>query len=391
MPPRVDVGVAPGMMRDGGCFQHRAAPDLRPYARRAVADATILTFRYRVKDATRAKHLSRMARAVNLVWNYCGGIQENSRRLNRRWPSYPELARLTAGSSRELGLHSDTVQDVIKHWVKSRDKARRRPKWRASRGARRALGWVPFQCDRPLKVDGDSVTFLGRCYRLWLSRPIPSDIRSGSFSQDATGRWYLNLACAVPRDLQAGTGEVGIDLGLKDLATLSTGETVANPRHVRKAAARLARAQRAGRKALARKIYRKVAAQRRHHLHVVTTRLARSHALVVVGNVNSAALARTGMAKSVLDAGWSALRLMLSYKLAMRRGARFVETDERYSTQTCSACSARGGPRGLEGLRVRSWICSHCGSSHDRDVNAALNILASGRNAALHLTESPHL
>ncbi|WP_370655740.1 zinc ribbon domain-containing protein [Paracraurococcus lichenis] len=93
------------------------------------------------------------------------------------------------------------------------------------------------------------------------------------------------------------------------------------------------------------------------------------------------------MAKSVLDAGWSAFRSMLSYKTAMRRGARFVETNERHSTQTCSSCGARGGPRGPKGLRVRSWVCDGCGVLHDRDTNAALNILRSGRNIDRQRTE----
>ncbi|MDO9713127.1 RNA-guided endonuclease InsQ/TnpB family protein [Paracraurococcus lichenis] len=185
------------------------------------------------------------------------------------------------------------MQDVLKHWVKARDTTRRRPRWRASRGPKRALGWVPFQCARPLKVAGDTVTFLGRTYRLWLSRPIPTDIRSGSVSQDAEGRWYLNLACEVADDLPAGTGEVGIDLGLTDLAALSTGEKIENPRHICTAAAKLARAQRAGRKALARKIHRKVAAQRRHFLHEQSTCIVRENALICVGDVNSVALACT--------------------------------------------------------------------------------------------------
>jgi putative transposase len=350
----------------------------------------MLTYRYRVKDATAGKRLSRMARAVNQVWNYCGGIQNDSRRLNRRWPSGFDLIKLTSGSSKELGLHSDTVQAVCKQFAIGRDKAKRRPRWRASRGPKRALGWVPFQCARPLKIDGDTVTFLGHKYRLWLSRPIPAVIRSGSFSEDAEGRWYLNLVCEVADDLPTGTGEVGIDLGLKDLAGLSTGEKIGNPRHIRKAAAKLARAQRARRKPLARKIHRKVAAQRRHFLHETSTRIVRENALICVGDVNSAALARTRMAKSVLDAGWSAFRSMLHYK-AIRHAAVFVETNERYSTQSCSVCGARGGPSGPEGLRVRSWVCAGCGVSHDRDTNAARNILRSGRNIALQRTEIPGL
>jgi putative transposase len=351
----------------------------------------ILTYRYRIKDATTGKHLSRMATAVNQVWNFCGGIHNDSRRLNRRWPSGFDLIKLTAGSSKMLDLHSDTIAEVCKQFARSRDKARRKPRWRVSRGAKRSLGWVPFQCDRPLKINGDTVTFLGRAYRLWLSRAIPDDICSGSFSEDASGRWYLNLVCEVTDQLPLGNGEIGIDLGLKDFAGLSTGEKIENPRHVRKAAARLARAQRAGRKAQARKIHRKIAAQRRHFLHETSTRIVRENCLICVGDVNSAALARTKMAKSVLDAGWSAFRSMLRYK-AMRHGAIFVEANERYSTQTCSDCGSRSGaPKGVKGLRVREWVCEGCGVVHDRDTNAALNILFSGRNVALHQTEIPAL
>jgi IS605 OrfB family transposase len=348
----------------------------------------LLTYRYRVKDGTTAKHLAAMARSVNTVWNYCGDIQNASRRLNRRWPSGFDLIGLTNGCTKELGLHSDTVQAVCKQFAISRDKARRKPRWRASKGPKRSLGWIPFQCSRPIKVDADAVIFLKRRYRLWLSRPIPEAIHSGSFSEDASGRWYLNLVCEAP-SVSEGTAnaEVGIDLGLKDFATLSTGEKIANPRHIRKSAARLARAQRAGRKRAAREIHRKIAAQRRHFLHVKSTEIVKANKLVVVGDVNSAALARTKMAKSVLDAGWSAFRSMLRYK-AMRHGARFVETNERYSTQTCSGCGCRAGsPRGVKGLRVRRWVCSQCGASHDRDVNAAVNLLVSGRNAGLQTTE----
>ena len=163
------------------------------------------------------------------------------------------------------------------------------------------------------------------------------------------------------------------------------------PHHLRKSAARLAHAQRAGRKRLARKVHRKVAAQRRHFLHETSARIVRENSLICVGDVNSAALARTGMAKSVLDAGWSAFRSMLRYKTAMRHGARFVETNERHSTQACSECMALGGPRGLQHLRVRSWACDGCGTLHDRDTNAARNILRSGRNIALLGTEIPGL
>jgi len=99
--------------------------------------------------------------------------------------------------------------------------------------------------------------------------------------------------------------------------------------------------------------------------------------------VNAAGLAKTRMAKSVLDAGWSMFRNMLHYK-ASRHGATFLEVDERFTTQTCSTCGAipESRPKGIAGLGIREWVCSSCGASLDRDVNAARNILALGRSVA---------
>jgi IS605 OrfB family transposase len=340
----------------------------------------ILTYRYRVKGAGKA--LARMVRSVNLVWNYCGEAQEHARRWNTRWPSSFDLNNLTSGVSRELGLHSDTVQGVCRQFAISRNKIRRRPRWRG----RKALGWVPFQAGRAIKISDGVAWFLGRKYRLWFSRPVGGKIKSGCFAQDACGRWYLNLHVEVETVECEASGEVGIDLGLATLATLSTGEKIENPRHIRRHEEALAKAQRAGNKRRAKAIHAKVANCRRHHLHEVTTDLVRRHRRIVVGNVSASKLAQTKMAKSVLDAGWSKLRGMLRYK-AMMLGADYVEVDEQYSSKVCSACSACSGPRGLKDLGVRSWVCSDCGTLHDRDQNAALNLLASGRNVGLHQPE----
>jgi putative transposase len=96
-----------------------------------------------------------------------------------------------------------------------------------------------------------------------------------------------------------------------------------------------------------------------------------------VFNYYASALAKTQQAKSVLDAGWSAFRTMLRYKCA-DAGVWFDEVNERFSTQTCSVCKSRTGPQGREGLGIRGWQCSVCGAIHDRNVNAAQNILAAG-------------
>jgi IS605 OrfB family transposase len=346
----------------------------------------VLSYRYRVKDATSGRHLERQARAVNRVWNYCGEIQQAARRHNKHWPSGFDLIKLTCGSSKLLGLHSDVVQAVCKQFAIARDTHGKRPRWRG----RKSLGWIPFQAARAIRVDGDTAIFLGRRYRLWLSRPIEGQIRCGGFAQDARGRWYLNFQAEVPEDREHGTGEVGIDLGLKSLATLSTGEKIEAPRLYRKYERALAIAQRAGHKPRMRAIHAKIANCRKHFLHQLSTRLVRENRCICVGNVNSCGLARTSLAKSVLDAGWSQLRSQLHYK-AIRHGAVYFEVDEQLTTQVCSACGACGGPKDREGLVVRDWICAGCGARHDRDINSAINILVSGRNVGLQGTEIPSL
>ncbi len=215
-----------------------------------------------------------MARDVNQVWNWCGGAQEHAYRIGGRWPTLASLGKGLSGTGQHLGIGSDTFQAVAAQWLVSRDKHRKRPRWRVSFGSRRSLGWVPFQAaSRSITItDAGIIRFNRHVFRIWRHREIPNDIRSGSFSEDADGRWFLNLVCRVPADRAAGIGEVGIDLGLKDFAALSDGTSIPNPRHLRKAAVALARAQRAGKKRLARKIHRRVAAQRRHFLHTESTR-----------------------------------------------------------------------------------------------------------------------
>ena len=201
----------------------------------------ILTFRYRIKDATTAKRLRAHARAVNCVWNYCGEIQEAARRQEKRWPSAFDLIKLTTGCSALLGLHSDTVQAVCKQFAANRNAARRRPHWRG----KKSLGWIPFAPARAVKLDGDAVIYLKRRYRLWRSRPVDGKIKTGCFAQDARGRWYLSLQAEIAESQTCGAGEIGVDLGLSTLATLSDGRKIENPRHFKKYQAVLAKAQRA--------------------------------------------------------------------------------------------------------------------------------------------------
>ena len=340
----------------------------------------ILTFKFRIKDSTVGKHLARHAFACNQVWNYCNQIQREAEarwKAGRaaKWPSAFDLIKLCTGSG-ELGLHSDTVQTICREYAAKRDANRGHLRWRASGGPKRALGWVPF-IPRAVKIDGAHCTYLKRKFHFWKSREIAGTFKCGCFAQDSRGRWYVCFQCQVADDLPTGSGHIGIDLGLKTLAVCTDGTSVPALKHYRRYEAQLAVAQRAGNKRRVKAIHAKIANARRHHLHEQSTRIARENELIVVGNVSAAKLAKTRMAKSVLDAGWSTFRSMLEYK-ARRHRARYVEADERNTSRTCSGCGAVGGPKGIAGLGIRHWQCSGCGSSHDRDVNAAWNILRVG-------------
>lgn len=344
---------------------------------------SLVTHKFRIKDRGARKHLECLAIGANSIWNFCVATQREAERRWKeggqvRWPSAFDLIRLCTGSATELGLHSDTVQTVCRQFAASRDLHRRCPRFRASFGAKRALGWIP-SIPRAMKLDGDAAVYLKRRYRFWKSREIEGEFKAGAFIQDARGRWYVTLTCEVEDNLACGNGEVGIDLGLKALATLSDGRTIPALQHYRKYEAALAVAQRAGNKRRVRAIHAKIANARRHHLHVVSTKLADENSLIVVGNVSPSRLGRTRMAKSIHDASWAMLKNMLRYKAA-RRQAVYVEADERYSSQTCSCCGSipDSSPKGKGALGIRRWECSDCGTSHDRDVNAAMNILRVG-------------
>jgi putative transposase len=346
-----------------------------------IPGVSVLSFKYRIRSG--ARHLRRHAIACNQVWNFCVSTQRES---ERRWKGDKrapylgafDFVRLTTGAAADLGLHSDTVNQICRQFTKARDTKRKCPKFRASFGSKRALGWLPF-IPRATKIDGDAAIYLKRRFRFWKSRDVEGEYRAGNFVEDARGRWYVVFQCEVPDNLDAGSAVVGIDLGLKELAALSTGEKIPAIQHYRRYEAKLAVAQRARNKKRSRAIHAKIANARRHHLHEQSNRIVQGNRLIAVGNVSPSKLAKTRMAKSILDASWSSFRHMLRYKAA-RRQAVYVDVDERWTSQVCSACGAMPPerPKGIADLGMRAWECSGCGTFHDRDVNAARNILRLG-------------
>jgi putative transposase len=285
------------------------------------------------------------------------------------------------------------VQEIAEEYARRRRQHQKiRLAWRKSGGARRSLGWIPFKV-RTIRYRGGQIYFAGRWLSLWDSYGLSNfELRAGNFSEDSRGRWYLNVCAphaqesrdernkpSVASILDRSVPSLGIDLGLRTFAAFSNEALppIEAERFYRDLEPTLARAQRARLRKRARAIHAKIANRRKDFLHNLSTRLVKSNGAIFVGNVNASALAVTRQAKSVLDAGRSTFRTMLQYKCA-DAGVWFAEIDEAFSTQTCSECKSRAGPKGRKDLGIRGWQCMVCEAIHDRNVNAAHNILAAG-------------
>jgi len=224
------------------------------------------------------------------------------------------------------------------------------------------------------------------------SRELPSEPSSVTVTLDAAGRYFASFVVQVgDAAMPAVDSEVGIDLGLASFAVTSSGRVIDNPRYLRNAERRLDRAQQAlSRKAKGSRnrakarvkvarLHARVADARRDWLHKLSTDLICDNQAIYVEDLAVKGLARTRLAKSVHDAGWGMFLTMLEEKAA-RYGRTFARVDRWFpSSQLCSACGIKDGPKPLN---IRSWTCPECGTAHDRDVNAARNILTEGRKTA---------
>ncbi|MFF2437602.1 RNA-guided endonuclease InsQ/TnpB family protein [Streptomyces sp. NPDC058107] len=226
------------------------------------------------------------------------------------------------------------------------------------------------------------------------SRPLPEGAKPSTVtvSQDSAGRWFVSMLCDDPtvKPLSATDAAVGVDVGLNHLLTLSTGEKIANPRHERTDRARLAKAQRTlARKAKGdganrkkarlkvAKIHARIADRRRDGLHKLTTRLVRENQTIVIEDLTVRNMVKNrSLARAISDAGWAEFRSLLEYK-AQWYGREVIAVDRFFpSSKLCSVC---GTLQGKMPQNVRTWTCAACGTTHDRDVNAARNLLAAGR------------
>lgn len=222
------------------------------------------------------------------------------------------------------------------------------------------------------------------------SRALPDGVEPSTVtvSRDAAGRWFASMLVEEKiSPLPPVEASVGVDAGVSALVTLSTGEKIVNPRHERADRGKLAKAQRdlarkakgSANRAKARlrvaKVYARIADRRRDFLHKLSTRLVRENQAIAVEDLTVRNMVKNRkLARAISDASWRELRSMLEYKAAWY-GRELVAVDRWFpSSKLCSAC---GTLQERMPLSVREWTCA-CGAVHDRDVNAAKNVLAAG-------------
>ncbi|MBQ0892973.1 transposase [Micromonospora sp. U56] len=346
------------------------------------------------------EQLNRTFGCVRLVYNRALDARTRAWVVDRQRTSYVQTSAWLTEWKRtdELAFLNEVssvpLQQALRHlqagFAAFWDKRSRYPRFKSKRKSRASAEYTrsAFRWR-----DGQlTLAKMGAPLAVAWSRPLPEGAQPSTVtvSRDSAGRWFVSLLVQDPtiRALPPLSAAVGVDAGITSLVTLSTGEKVTNPRHERADRRKLATAQRelsrkakgSANRTKARlkvaRIHARIADRRRDHLHKLSTRLVHENQTVVIEDLSVRNMIRNhSLARAISDAAWSDLRAMLEYKAAWY-GRTVIAVDRWYpSSKTCSTC---GRITTAMPLTVRSWTCPGCATEHDRDVNAARNILAAG-------------
>jgi putative transposase len=378
------------MARMGSTLQSRDEPASTAESMSRVScpfnkkQKVIATIRLKVKTEGYA-WLDAAAVEVNQVWNWANATSYKASSPFAgagKWLSGYDLDCLCVGASkcfRHIG--SDTIQRVNAEFATRRKQFKKaKLRWRVSKGAKRSLGWIPFKAVQ-LKRKGKSLRFSGKAFRVF-ERDLLEEVtwKSGCFAEDAVGDWWLCVPVERPLDesVAAAHESVGLDLKLKDRVATSDGDKLELGQFYRHIEQKIALVRRCGHKRHSKRLRRTASRCRSDALHKYSRKIVDRYRTILIGDVISPKLIKTRTAKFALHAGWAMLKTQLQYK-GQQAGRSVRIIDERYTTRVCSSCKAHTGPSDLHMLAVRIWVCSECGDTHDRDVNAARNILSAGR------------
>ncbi|GAB2795927.1 RNA-guided endonuclease InsQ/TnpB family protein [Streptomyces daliensis] len=378
-----------------------------------------LRYNYRVyPDAAQCRALAKAFGCARVVWNDCLRDRREAHAAGLPYVTSAELSRLRitqAKRTAERAWLAEVSAVVLQQSLRDLDAAYKNffdsvtgkrpgrkagpPRYKSKKDTRQSVRLNANAFSLP----GDGRVYVAKVGHLkvrW-SRPLPAAPTSVTVTRDGAGRYFLSFVVETEPDILPVLGtEAGIDLGLSVFAVLSDGSRIASPRFLRRAEKKLKRLQRelsrkakgsknrAKARARVARQHARVADRRRDWHHKASTRIIRENQAVYVEDLAVSGLARTRLAKSVHDAGWSAFVGMLEYKAA-RHGRTFTRVDRFFpSSQVCSVCGVRDGPKPLH---VREWTCGECGTVHERDHNAARNVLFEGRRiVAAGRTETPN-
>jgi transposase len=293
-----------------------------------------------------------------------------------------DFQNLLAGHSKQLDIPAHVLQGVLgqanRAWQRCFKCQGGKPRLK---GNRNRLNSVPFP-DPIAAPTGNRILVPGLGKLRFHKQDLPEAmIKCGRIVRKASG-WYLLLwlDCDHRFPIKQTDEAIGIDPGFSTLLTLSNGQKIENPRELRKGAQRLAQAQRGHDNQLAVRLHERQANRRNDRNHKISRRLVESFKTICYSADNLKGMARC-FGKSVAEAALGDLIRKLTYK-CRQGGRQLVAVDSHNTTMTCSVCGALTGPKGLGGLAVRQWDCA-CGAHHDRDVNAALNVLRAGLGTSL--------
>lgn len=342
----------------------------------------IKTLKLRIKDK-HTKQLIKHANSVNTVWNFVNELSQKHWDRKREILSAYDLQPYTKGSGVELDLPARTIQSIQEiHYARRKQFKKTKLKWRTSNGSKRSLGWIPFK-ESSVKLKNGKLCYSEKEFDFWDSYELKFyKIGGGSFNEDSRGRWYININVEIPELCgpvnKNPSSSIGIDLGIKDCATTSDGEKLKGG-WGKRYEKQIIKAQKSKNKKKYRALNAKVANKRRDDIHKFTTYIVDKNSMIFIGDISLRNFIKTKMMKGIYDASWSSFKTILSYK-CHRAGVVFDVIDESYTSQTCSFCGSipSSSPKGKRGLDIREWTCCECGTVHDRDINAAKNILARG-------------